>query len=361
MNQNTELELNQECNQLYWVHLWMKRAFVERQRNENRFNSNFVCQVYVRERKTRRATDKTAEGQLMLSWYSLLVAPKPYIIFFGKEEEEAKIIKAIQSRGELPAKSKPATKPTPPEKKNPSRHQNKIAGEYLIALAAAPFSIESLWRISWIQNAFYSRFILHTANRNFSKIDDVIEEVMKMEVLPVQNQFQGQFSVMGSSKIKGKQQENTSFPFSLSFTEFSCFPFESGVQQLFLDTFSILHSVPLYWSHISFSLWLFRFGRILCKFMIIEHPRERERKGIFGCLETFSRLSSLCPKFFLSDPAKCSRFFRTFVYLLLSVVKIEIFAKQTKYAGKKVHIHTKESRTTTAASNQSFWKRSFLC
>lgn len=40
---------------------------------------------------------------------------------------------------------------------------------------------------------------------NISKIDDVIEEVMKMEVLPVQSQFQGQFGVMGSSKIKGKQ------------------------------------------------------------------------------------------------------------------------------------------------------------
>lgn len=41
------------------------------------------------------------------------------------------------------------------------------------------------------------------AARIISKIDDVIEEVMKMEVLPVQSQFQGQFSVMGSSKIKG--------------------------------------------------------------------------------------------------------------------------------------------------------------
>lgn len=31
---------------------------------------------------------------------------------------------------------------------------------------------------------------------------------MKMEVLPVQNQFQGQFGVMGSSKIQGKFQFN---------------------------------------------------------------------------------------------------------------------------------------------------------
>lgn len=319
MNQNTELELNQECNQLYWVHLWMKRAFVERQRNENRFNSNFVCQVYVRERKTRRATDKTAEGQLMLSWYSLLVAPKPYIIFFGKEEEEAKIIKAIQSRGELPAKSKPATKPTPPEKKNPSHHQNKIAGEYLIALAAAPFSIESLWRISWIQNAFYSRFILHTANRNFSKIDDVIEEVMKMEVLPVQNQFQGQFSVMGSSKIKGKQQENTSFPFSLSFTEFSCFPFESGVQQLFLDTFSIFHSPFRSFvlvSYIFFSLVI----PLRTYFMQVHDYRASERKRekrYFRLPRNFQSLVQFMPQIFFVRPSKMFSFFS---YLRLFVI-----------------------------------------
>lgn len=38
------------------------------------------------------------------------------------------------------------------------------------------------------------------------KIDEVFEELMKMEVLPVQNQFQRQFGVLGSNKVQGKSK-----------------------------------------------------------------------------------------------------------------------------------------------------------
>lgn len=52
---------------------------------------------------------------------------------------------------------------------------------------------------------------------------------MKMEVLPVQSQFQGQFGVMGSSKIKGKQHEQISrFAIQYLFTvifRYTYFPF----------------------------------------------------------------------------------------------------------------------------------------
>lgn len=43
-------------------------------------------------------------------------------------------------------------------------------------------------------------------------IDQVFEELrQKMEVLSVQNQYQGQFGVIGSSKVKGESQFRTNF------------------------------------------------------------------------------------------------------------------------------------------------------
>lgn len=36
------------------------------------------------------------------------------------------------------------------------------------------------------------------------KENEVIEDVMKMEVLSVQNQFQGHFGMIGSTKVRGK-------------------------------------------------------------------------------------------------------------------------------------------------------------
>ena len=38
--------------------------------------------------------------------------------------------------------------------------------------------------------------------------DEVLEELMKMEVLSAQNQFQNQFGVLGSSKVNGKFEKN---------------------------------------------------------------------------------------------------------------------------------------------------------
>lgn len=39
------------------------------------------------------------------------------------------------------------------------------------------------------------------------KENEVIEDVMKMEVLSVQNQFQGHFGMIGSTKVRGKFNE----------------------------------------------------------------------------------------------------------------------------------------------------------
>lgn len=36
------------------------------------------------------------------------------------------------------------------------------------------------------------------------KENEVLEDVMKMEVLSVQNQFQGHFGMIGSTKVRGK-------------------------------------------------------------------------------------------------------------------------------------------------------------
>lgn len=133
----------------------------------------------------------------------------------------------------------------------------------------------------------------------------MIEEVMKMEVLPVQNQFQGQFGVMGASKIKGKQQENILsifrlfvFFFIFSFIQkkkknkFSEYPFvlvwKPVFQLLFLDTFSIFYLVTHFPFVLAFLVYFVRFSYLFTlsalymqdyDYRVIKYKnRERERK-----------------------------------------------------------------------------------
>lgn len=61
----------------------------------------------------------------------------------------------------------------------------------------------------WIRRTIVENQLLSVHRESSGKIEkikenEVLEDVMKMEVLSVQNQFQGQFGMIGSTKVRGK-------------------------------------------------------------------------------------------------------------------------------------------------------------
>lgn len=139
------------------------------------------------------------------NWYSHLVAQKRLLIEridqttpISSQSKQSQ----VKHRQAKPSQPKPSQLSTYPRLTPNLRHiptqRGKTASSFLICLLSHTPSIQTE---NWFE---YTKRTQNGPRIFFSKIDDVIEEVMKMEVLPVQSQFQGQFSVMGSSKIKGR-------------------------------------------------------------------------------------------------------------------------------------------------------------